>query len=357
MSALQAQVTATPAIIKTNFEELDKLLDAELEKYKGLVVTEEGIRDARTHATTLNKLKTEIATRRKEVVREASEPIDQFKDLARGLEDKVEIVRQDILAQVKQFDEKRLQTAEKLVYEHLAQAYDLDGILDEFRTADVSDLVKLGSLTEKGALTKGTKDTISGRVSACAAWQSRIQFRLAHLEAESYRAGLKAPLQREHIEGFLKTEDEDAYQRHLAALIERELERQKNIEEAARLEREAATLPPEPVAAQADAATQVPEDKPAAYEAAPDPTPAHVEPPEFAGEAISFDDPLDFDAPLPAIARTVSIYMVLQVEVPVELSHENIESQLRSRMAAAGIEESIRSMKLHDDAADIQGAA
>ena len=57
--------TALPAVLEFNFEDLKKALAERMELYRGLVVTEDGIKAAKQDRADLNKLREAIEAKRK----------------------------------------------------------------------------------------------------------------------------------------------------------------------------------------------------------------------------------------------------------------------------------------------------
>ena len=182
-------VDSVPAVIDTNYEAVRAQLETEIAKYD-IVVTVDTVKDAKAMATQLNKLKGEIATRRKEEVAKASEPVRAFEAKVKSLEAMCEDGRQKILSQVAAFEEVTLKVAAEELAKYLAESYAKQGVTDEFQTAKVDDLVKLGALTATGNLTKGAREAVAARVGECQIQQQRTALRLSQLENESHRAGL-----------------------------------------------------------------------------------------------------------------------------------------------------------------------
>lgn len=77
--------TALPAEIGFNFEELKTELAERLEHYNTLVVTEDSIKDAKGDRANLNKLRSAIDTRRKEIKKQYLGPLDQFEGKVKEL--------------------------------------------------------------------------------------------------------------------------------------------------------------------------------------------------------------------------------------------------------------------------------
>lgn len=268
-AAFKANVT--PAIIETNVDEVVKAIESELEKYR-LVVTRETIKDAKGAMAELNKAKAEVARVRKEVVAQVTAPAQEFEQKMRGIEGSFDDTRAAVKGQVDKYVDQERTRIYDLMEKFLLEVWDDNKVAPEFRCAQIDDLVKGSASTTKGALTKAALEAVAARVAGDVAMQNQTHARLSQLEAASYRASLDAPLQREHVQGFLFDESDD-YERQLNALIEREVQRQDDASERAaeRIEREKAqstdaapAAQPEPEAADRTVAT-APE---------PEPTPA-----------------------------------------------------------------------------------
>ena len=68
--------------IEWNYEELKAELSQKLEQYKGLVYTEDQIKEAKADRAKLNALATAIDGKRKELKKQCLQPYEQFKRLA-----------------------------------------------------------------------------------------------------------------------------------------------------------------------------------------------------------------------------------------------------------------------------------
>ena len=89
---------------------------------------------------------------------------------------------------------------------------------DEFQKAEYKDLVILSNILESGKLTGKAKNEITARVNADKQKQTEIKMRLLELENKCYRAGLKVPLERVHVEAFLFADTQD-YETRLSSLL------------------------------------------------------------------------------------------------------------------------------------------
>ena len=89
--------------------------------------------------------------------------------------------------------------------------------------------VILSNMTAKGNLTTKAIEAVGNRVNADRQKQTEIKIRLLELENKCYRAGLKVPLERVHVEAFLFADEKD-YEIRLSSLLYVEVNRQKETE-------------------------------------------------------------------------------------------------------------------------------
>lgn len=337
-------IDALPAVINTNYEVVRAQLEQELEKYN-VVVTADTVKESKALATQLNKVKIEIATRRKEEISKVSGPLKEFEAQVKNLESMCEDGRQGILEQVRVFEAVRLTHIKSDLEALLGECYAIEKIEKEFQTADIEGLVKMGSYTAGGQLTKAAREGVSSLVAECALSQSRTSLRISELENESHRCGLHSPLTREHIAGFLFEPDEE-YRHNLAALIARELERQtETVRKAqeAQVQHDAEALaaadieqPGEPM--EPDLLDDLPEDR------APLTRQAQIEEQIRPTPYSHPHQPLEQEAAKPKGTRPWRISIMLGGEAPGHISLEEIEAALRKKLAAAGVEKSVMSL-------------
>ncbi len=98
--------------VRWNYDELKAWITEGLEKYKGLIYTEDSITQAKKDRAALNKLAEAIACKRREKKAQYLEQYETFETKAKELEGMVKDQAAEIDAQVKAFDEAR--KAEKL---------------------------------------------------------------------------------------------------------------------------------------------------------------------------------------------------------------------------------------------------
>lgn len=102
-------IQAALPVIGFNYDELKTELAERLQHYNGLVVTEDTIKDAKTDRANLNKLRTAIDTRRKEVKKAYMVPFNNFeaqcKELTALIDEPIKVIDD----QLNEFDERRKQ--------------------------------------------------------------------------------------------------------------------------------------------------------------------------------------------------------------------------------------------------------
>ena len=102
--------TALPAVLEFNFEYLKKALAERMELYRGLVVTEDGIKAAKQDRADLNKLREAIDAKRKEVKKACLAPYNNFEARVKELTALVDAPIAAIDKQLQQYEEQRRAT-------------------------------------------------------------------------------------------------------------------------------------------------------------------------------------------------------------------------------------------------------
>lgn len=229
MEQSMIHVSGVPAKLSVNFEEIEARLEKELEKYR-IVVTADTVTDARKVMAEMNKIAKEIDTRRKEEVAKVSAPIKQFDEQMKQLVGMCKDGRQAIADQVARFEDETRERVRELLIELRDELWEQAAVREEFRKAVIDELVIVSNLTPTGNLTAKARIAVKDMVSRDREQQQRVDRRLLELENASYRAGLKAPLTRDHVAPFLLWDDEEAYNAELERIIQAELSRQEAAE-------------------------------------------------------------------------------------------------------------------------------
>lgn len=355
MELIAIQVTSTPAMLTANFEEFRRHLGEKLAQYD-VLVTAETLADAKKLATELNQAAKAIDERRKEAVAAVSEPIRQFDERMKELVGMCKESRQKLLAQIQTFEDETRERARALLEERRAALWEKHDVAPEFRRATVDDLVMITAVTKAGNLANKQATELEGRVLADKALQDRTERRLLALENASYKAGLSAPLTRDHVAAFLMA-DEETYQRELERIIDAEMRReemarqrmreQMEREQREREEREAAERAriEREVRAEQEAASSR-NDDPAFNEAATGDLLAqadYYDQHQQEQYAAQWDEPVAPCEPAsaPQTAASTKVRIIVRAtfhpEVPAGATDEQIKAALRSAMAKAGI--------------------
>ena len=92
-------------VVETNLTELEKVVDGALEKYRGIVFTEDQINEAKDTRKNLNNLSKAVNKWRIDKEREFNEPFAAIKTQARRICDNIDQVNGEIDKQIKTFEE------------------------------------------------------------------------------------------------------------------------------------------------------------------------------------------------------------------------------------------------------------
>ena len=123
--------------VEWNYTELKEQLTTALEKYKGIVYTEDMISQAKKDRAMLNKLADAIDAKRKEMKALYLHPYERFEAEAKELVGLVKAQSSEIDVQVKTFDEERKRKREEMIREYYAEKIgDLAGLVPYERLHD-----------------------------------------------------------------------------------------------------------------------------------------------------------------------------------------------------------------------------
>ena len=226
----------TPIEISFNYKELKKIMTDGLEEYK-IEVTSENIKDAKKMSTKLNELATTIKRTRIDTKKEMLEPLTLFENNMKDLEETALMGREFLTSQVKVFNDVLIEKCLAKCEEYLDIQYIDKQVLEDFRYVDISDIAIVSNLSDNMKLTKKAKDTIESRVDIALSKQINKKMRLMTLENECLKSGLQILLNESDVSYFI-LESDLKYNEQLAILINRELEKQKQIELNITLDRE-----------------------------------------------------------------------------------------------------------------------
>lgn len=106
LAVFDLKVLATPPEIIFDVDSLIAAVDAVLEPYNGLVVTEEMVPGIKSEMAALNKVKEKLETARKEIAGKISAPVKEFEAQVKGAVQRIVDGRAKLDAQVKAYEEQ-----------------------------------------------------------------------------------------------------------------------------------------------------------------------------------------------------------------------------------------------------------
>ena len=220
-------VGGTLPVITSNFDTLKVAIQERLEQYK-IQVTEENLAQAKKDATELGKAALQLEKLKKDKAKEFSVPVDAFKAQVMELVGLIQNGQEFIKKQVQVFEDKTRAKCRELMNGSLKGNYITVMVRPEFQTGKekIEEMVGISKVTKTGSLTKAAEDAIFELCRADRAMQDRHDGRIAKLEAECYKAGLKTPLTASYVSGILNADDE-TYNAGLPLLITNEVARQE----------------------------------------------------------------------------------------------------------------------------------
>ena len=230
-------VHTVPAKISVNFDELRATVEGHLEKFKGLVIGPDSIKSGKDLIKEINQTRKDIDQIRKAEITKASVGIKDFDQKMKELIKAHDDAKSEISEQIAHHEAKTKERIRVMLQEVLEIAWETNAVAEEFRNASIDDLVLLGSMTPGGKIKGNINSEIHIRADRDKALQQQTELRLARLEADSYKAGLSAPLTRSHVEQFL-FDDEATYGEKLDTLFAAEVKREEVAVEAHRKRQE-----------------------------------------------------------------------------------------------------------------------
>lgn len=248
------QIISSEVKVEANFEKVKAYLVGITERYKGLVVTDENLKDMEKTHREIVKMRTSLVSFRNKGRKEFKKPMDAFSSQCDKLLDIVAEVEDPLTKQLDIYEEKRRNSVlEEIKREYNAKA-DAAGIREEFRSLDIKS-----SWTNKTAKWSETCIAIDQLVNAHRLVQkaaddqaelieNRREIALMHIELMNAKYNLTTPIATDFVtEDNLSTLAKDG----IKTLIEDEAIRRHALETAARQQVEQAptpaVMPPPPV--------------------------------------------------------------------------------------------------------------
>ena len=160
-------------IITINYEDLTKQLDAFLNEYKGLVVTEETLKGCKAAQKELAGLRNDIEKYRKEKKREAEQPIKEFEAQCKALVGLIADVETPIKEGITHFDNQRREEKRERAKAIIAEECEKAGLNEKF----ASQCLVLDKYTNLTATESGVRDDVSRQCFALKVEQDREEER------------------------------------------------------------------------------------------------------------------------------------------------------------------------------------
>lgn len=129
----ELKVQAKQANIETNFTEVRENLKLSLEKYKGLLVSEETLKDCKSTQKELAGLRNKVDSYRKETKSKLQEPIKKFEEECKELLSLIVEVEKPLKEGIAKFDEERRQEKVLLALDYLNKQLEENNINEKFR--------------------------------------------------------------------------------------------------------------------------------------------------------------------------------------------------------------------------------
>lgn len=235
--------TALPPEIGFNFEELKTELAERLEHYNGLIITEDGIKEAKADRAKLNKLRTAIDTRRKDIKKEYLKPYNDFESRIKELTMLIDEPIKAIDTQLESYEERRKE----------AKLEKVQDVYEEMVPFEVKEIIPLERIMDQKWLNATTPmKSVTEEINA---WVNRVKADLFVLDTveEMYKAAVR--------EKYISTLDISVAMAHQDSLkaaeeafrVREEEKKARELAEMARAVEKASEVKPEP---------QIPETEP-----------------------------------------------------------------------------------------------
>lgn len=174
ISELKFEVDYKPSEIKIlNEDKLAELVNTTAKTYSSITYTEDNLNEAKTARADLNKVAKKIDDERKKVKNQFSEPLTAFEKKMNGYKKQIKDVSDSINESLNEYEQQQRQERGKKINAYLEEEAKSFG-LEVAEIAFNSSWLNGGSFTPKGALTKGTKESICLAVQDVAKEKQRV---------------------------------------------------------------------------------------------------------------------------------------------------------------------------------------
>ncbi len=146
-------------VITTNFEEVKKYIEGKRDMYKGVIVTEDTLKESRADLSDLIKIRTSIEEFRKSKKKEMLVPITAFENQCKKLLAIEAEAEAPLAAGINKLDEERRQKKRELAKKLIQEAITARGLNTKFASRlELKDSYVLLTATQKGVKTEIGQD-------------------------------------------------------------------------------------------------------------------------------------------------------------------------------------------------------
>lgn len=128
----ELEVNKQLPVISTNFEEVKSSLVASMDKYKGIVVTEESLKDCKATQKELAGLRNKIDGYRKAIKKEVLAPVTEFESKCKELEKLIIDVENPIKEGINVFDNKRREEKRTKALEYITESVQVHKLNEKY---------------------------------------------------------------------------------------------------------------------------------------------------------------------------------------------------------------------------------
>lgn len=190
---IQTREFQAPKIV-INYETIKAELESQLERYAGLVVTEDSLAGSKAAQKELASLRVKIDTYRKEKKSELEQPIKTFEAQCKELISLVERVEQPLKDGIKFYDDQKREEKRQQTLTLITEVAEAQGLNEKY----AARLTVLDKYTNLTATAKGVKEDLETRAFALKVEQDREAERLeiinSVLASENSRLKVKLEL-------------------------------------------------------------------------------------------------------------------------------------------------------------------
>lgn len=201
----EIQINKQLPVITMNFEEVKASLVENMEKYKGIIVTEESLKDCKATQKDLAGLRNKLDSYRKDVKKEMEKPIKAFESECKELIGLIAEVEAPIKSGILEFDNKRREEKRKFADVKIFEICQKLGL--EKKYAD--QLTVLDKYLNLSTSAKSVVEDIESRAEALKQQQNMDKVKAEMIKAniesalETVNLTLKTPLKYKDFEKYL----------------------------------------------------------------------------------------------------------------------------------------------------------